>query len=246
MSTRDRQPNQIATIARDAPSVWRRRFARACVLSVTATGGAACVLAGLVVAACDNEAETSSDTLDAAPPPPPGACAVGKTATRLCDAAAAPDSGHSDDDGGDAGGAVASDAGGQDAALVAEAPPESENLCLVTEVVTVACPSQLASLETVEGKSGSTDIVLSQVGLGRYASPTNASLVPDDQAHLQHIRVDEKGNGVVVVDPLAPFVANGNAPPHAFGLLGATATSDTQLLFFSKTNEASLSLRSGP
>lgn len=242
-----------------ADIVHRRgpRFTRLRVAAFTATASAACTLIGSLVAGCSDESDPAGTVLDAAPPPPPGACVVTRTATRLCDAAPPPvlEQDGSADASADASSnapadasfdAAPNDAGGWDGSGIATAPPESENRCLVTEDVTVACPSYVSAIEAVEGRAGAIDIVLAQVGLGRYASPMNAALVRDEQAHVQHLRIAEDGSANVVLDPVAPFDAADTPPAGAFALLAASDVRESQILFFAKEGDAALSVRSGP
>lgn len=234
-----------------------RPFARARVAAFTATTGAACALLALAVGACDDGDPETTTLLDAAPPPPPGPCVVRRSPVKLCEAGAPPsepDAGadaapDADPDAsvpeGGAPDAEAPDGGGPTGELP---PPESENRCLVTEDLTLDCPSNLTAIDVGEEQGGGTDIVLSQLGLGRYASPTNASLVADNNAHLQHVRIAANGESSVTLDPLPTYVAGGEEIAGAYSVLGASPANGrpAHLFYFAKQPDGSLAFQSGP
>ncbi len=213
------------------------RFAPLRVVAFTATAFAACASVVFLGGGCGDGQVEATRLLDAAPPPPPGACAVTRTTAKLCDADASSDA--SSD-------AASSDASAPDGAGTPLAPPESENRCLVTEDITIACPSSVSAIEAVEGKGNVTDVVLAQIGLARFASPTNAALAADENAHLQHIRIDANGEGKVVLDPLPPYDAADTLPEGSFALLPSSATHESRLFSFAKKSESAVDLRSGP
>ncbi len=219
-----------------------REFAALRVPAFTATIIAGCGLLALAGACSDASDDGTSTLLDAAPPPPPGACAAARTAQSLCETSASPDRV-------DAGG-EAPDAGDPDAAVpdagVPLLPPESANLCLVTDDVTITCPSEVSTIATAEGTGDTTHVVLAQVGLGRYASPTDPTLVPDEEAHVQHIHVARDGAATVAMDPVIPYNAAEPLPGGSFALVGATDARDAHLLSFTKDGDGALTLRMGP
>jgi hypothetical protein len=218
----------------------------------TATIGVGCALAApLLVAACSDGEETPTRLLDAAPPPPPGPCVVTKSAASFCDGgpsslvvdAGSPPSDAAVDaaDPSDAGSADASDA----QAPGSGAPDLSENRCLITEDTSITCPSHAGGITVGEGKNGSTDILVSQLGLARYASPTNASLVNDPNAHVSHVHVERGSAGTVTLDPVPPFDAEKNPAAGSVGILPASGSRDASLVFFQTSGETS-AFQTGP
>jgi len=144
-------------------------------------------------------------------------------------------------------GEVGSGDGGGDASgpAVPIAPPESANLCLVSGDITITCPSRISAVAVADGANDVTDVVLAQVGLGRYASPTDPTLVADDHAYVQHLRVGADGVATVGVDPIPPYPAADIVPGGSFALLGASDARDTHLLAFTKNGDGAQTVQSG-
>jgi hypothetical protein len=219
---------------------------------VTAFSVVALTVAGVALAptACSSPVNGSMTSFDAAPPPLPGPCVVTKTAVAACEAGPAilPDAGDLDAGAGDgeAPDAEPSDAsadGGPPDATGPVVPPASENRCLVTADIAVACPSVVASVAVTAGKEGASDVLVSQRGLAYYADPAVAAISNDDRAHLQIVHLDAAGRGSVTMNPIDPYVATAPITGGA-GLLSGSATRNASLVAFSATPSVA-SVRAG-
>lgn len=215
-------------------------FARHRVPVFTVAAGVGCALLMVFAGACsDGGNDTRMESWDAAPPPPPGACSTKRTATPLCVTSSMPeplDAGELFDAGG---------GGGDASPQVPLEPPESANLCLISDDVTVTCASQASAIAVAGGANDATDIVLAQVGLGRHASSTDPSLVADDLAHVQHVRVGSDGVATVSMDPVPPYPAAGIVQGGSFALLPASDARDTHILAFTKNGDGAQTVQSG-
>ena len=213
----------------------RRRVAAFSALALAVAGVA------LLPTACSSSVDGTMQSFDAAPPPPPGPCVLTPTAVAVCEAGPASDAGDTSD-------AEALDGGSPvDAALDATGPvvaPASQNLCLVTQDVTLACPSAVASIGIATGAQGASDVLVTQRGLAYYANPQVAAISNDDRAYLQIVHLDGRGNAAVTMDPVPPYSTK---DPAAAGvaLLNGAATHEASLLSYSSTDGGAIGVRAG-
>lgn len=211
-------------------------------LAAIATAGG---LFAIALAACSsNESTTTERGFDAARPPPPGPCTVSLTAVAACEAGSAdiPDAGPIVEV--DAASADASTDASLDAGAVEPLPPRSENRCLVTSDIAVACPASIAETHVVAGRGDATELLVSQRGRAYYANPKVASLVNDDNAYLQLVHLAPSGSGSVTMDPIAPYQVT-SPTTVGTGIMAGSASTDASFLKFSTSATGGSALQTG-